>query len=171
MFDRRHINEVPTRQRDMRSNSCAFAGDRFLCDLDEYLLPLTKQVRDGRLRRTVASIPSVVSPASVAAGASIISPTAWPALAAGSSGLLRFFNNGSFHDFYLSGWHFGWNEFCLDDLVFLKTCLVGSRTLKSLFGFTVGTSATTAASATSATATNCHQLDVRRFLFAGFSVR
>src|SRR4051794_27904829 len=110
MFDRRHVNEVATRQRDMRCDSRTFAGNRFFCDLDQYFLPLAKQVGDRRLRRTVAPITPIVSTASITPRAAIISTTPSAAVSVRPSRLFRFFSNGCVHDFYLSGGSFRWNK-------------------------------------------------------------
>ena len=46
VFDRRHVNEKTTRQRDVRSDAGALLGNRFLGDLDENLLSFIQQIRN-----------------------------------------------------------------------------------------------------------------------------
>src|SRR3954453_23425831 len=136
MFDRGHINKVTARQRNMRRDPSAFARDRFFCDLDQYFLSLAKQVRDRRLRRTVASVTPIVSTTTVTARAAVVSTTSWPSLSIGSSGFVCSFRNRRVHNLNWSRGCFSWNKFRFHDLARLKAGFVGSGTLEPLFGFT-----------------------------------
>ena len=52
MVDGRHIDQVPARQGDVRSNARALLAQRLFGDLDDNLLALFQEVGDQRQRRT-----------------------------------------------------------------------------------------------------------------------
>jgi hypothetical protein len=49
MFDRRHVNQKPSRQSDVRSDARTFLGNRLLGDLHQDFLTFLQQVSDHRL--------------------------------------------------------------------------------------------------------------------------
>ena len=49
VFERRHVNDVAARQRDVRSDARALLAQRLLGDLDDDLLAFFEQIGDGRL--------------------------------------------------------------------------------------------------------------------------
>src|SRR6185369_7552804 len=49
VFDRRHVNQKPARQRDVRRNARAFFSDWLFRDLDQNLLAFAQEVGDRRL--------------------------------------------------------------------------------------------------------------------------
>src|SRR5689334_24354121 len=81
MLDRRHVNQKSSWQCDMRRDTRAFSCDRFLRYLYEDLLPLAKQIGNGRLRRTIASIATVAAPIAAA----VIASAARPAFASAAT--------------------------------------------------------------------------------------
>ncbi len=50
MFQRRHVDHVAARQRDMGSDARALLAQRLLGDLDDDLLAFLEQLGDGRQR-------------------------------------------------------------------------------------------------------------------------
>ena len=48
VVDGRHVDDVPSGQRDVRSDAGALLAERLLGDLDQDFLPLLQQVGDGR---------------------------------------------------------------------------------------------------------------------------
>ena len=53
VFERRHVDHVAARQRDVRRDARAFLAQRLLGDLNDDFLAFFQQVGDGRLRRSV----------------------------------------------------------------------------------------------------------------------
>src|SRR4051794_20002915 len=86
MLDRGHINEISSRQRNVRRDARAFSCDRFFSDLNKYLLSLAKQIGDSRLRRAITTITTVIASTSWAA---LISAAAWTAIASARRPYLR----------------------------------------------------------------------------------
>ena len=70
VVDRRHVNNEPARQRDMRSDARALLPQRFLGDLHDNFLAFLQQVGDGRQRGAFAfRAPGVPSGPGLPAGA------------------------------------------------------------------------------------------------------
>src|SRR4051812_42129255 len=65
MLDSRHINEIASRQSNMRRDPGSLSGNGFLRDLYKNFLTFAKQVRYRRLRRAVASVTAVSAIAAV----------------------------------------------------------------------------------------------------------
>src|SRR5512142_2422884 len=91
MLDRRHVDKISARQGDVRRDARTFAGDRFFGDLNDDLLPLAKQVRDRRLRRTFTTVTAIVS---TAASATVAAASAFP-VASGRSRFSGCLDDGS----------------------------------------------------------------------------
>ena len=60
MLDRRHVNQKPARQSDVRSNARAFLGDRLFGNLHQNLLAFAQEIGDGRLCAIVSRRPAPV---------------------------------------------------------------------------------------------------------------
>src|SRR5437868_12435001 len=61
MFDRRHINEEPPRQRNVRSNARALFGDGLFGDLNQNLLALAQQIRNRGLHAIMPGRPATTT--------------------------------------------------------------------------------------------------------------
>src|ERR1044071_709006 len=106
MFDRRHINQITTGQRDVRCDTSTLASYRLFCDLDDDLLSLAQKIGDSRLRATLATI--IASASTVTA--SFFAPIT-----------ISLFGLGT-RCFRLDRFRLArFNKLCLGDLVFLET--------------------------------------------------
>ena len=74
MFDGRHVDQKSSRQCDVRSDARAFLGDRFFCDLDQYLLTFAQQVGN---RRLVSLAPRLTAMSALIALPTLLALSAW----------------------------------------------------------------------------------------------
>src|SRR5262245_27593205 len=54
VFDRRHVDDVTSRQRHVRSDASAFLADRLFGDLDDDLLPFAQKICNHGTRKAVS---------------------------------------------------------------------------------------------------------------------